>query len=151
MTMPSVADLIADSAGRYWKFETINERKSGTITEVRVEPETNFGTEIPKVDKEGNIVHQIILTVKDDADGRERAVFVRAGTLRSLAGALLTVGAKEPLPGGRIMMTYSHVVKSANGKDVKQYVFQYAPPAAGYVAPEPVVTDPGFSSEEPPF
>lgn len=155
MTTPNVFDVLAQSSGGYWKFDTVGDKYSGHITAVEVLPEKEFNLETQKM-KDGKPVFQLKITVADDTDGVEQATYVKGIALGWLKEALNQTNSDAPEVGGWIGQAYTEESKYKNGQKMKVFKFAYKPPApapaaAAVMSQQGTQTRTEWNNDEPPF
>lgn len=147
MSDPTGSDLIMGGGGKPpAKFDTIETIVKGQIVEVDKGQQRDFQSKEPLFWQPNNRpgtavtdrpVMQAIITVQtdlrdpalDDDDGQRR-LFVGGRNMRdAVRDAVIKSGAKDIRVGGTLAVKY--VGGSGNTGDPKQYIAEYAPPAAG--------------------
>lgn len=144
----SITDFFSvGTGGKYAKFDTVGKTYSGKIMSIS-EPEnqTDFDTKLPI---EGKFQIRIVLaTAERDADDQDddgqRTVYVASGWMKgAIAEACRTAGAKAPVIGGNLSVTYTGLVPNSRAKNYSAtYVagnpaegfFETATPAAAPAA-----------------
>lgn len=117
------------------KFPTIGTLVKGTVTDLRVEQQRDFGTGDPKFYKDGNPMLQLVVTLATDErdpaiedDDGHRRLFVK-GQMKAAVQTAVKATNTRLEPGGVLAVKYVSDKPTDKGAPAKQYVAQYQPAA----------------------
>lgn len=170
--MTSTADFFASTTSNRnsasFKFDKVGDYVTGTIAEEPVlTDQSEYGTGTPKLDKNGNVMKQLVVVVQTnlrnwekttnpakDENGNPkpasedtglRTLWVRFLMRDAIAAALKEVGATTLEVGGELSVAYTENSRF-NGFDVKNYKAKYVKPtpAAGFFGEKDTNTPPNW-------
>lgn len=143
MSTSDANDFILSGGVPYAKFPTIGSTVKGTVVGSEVQQQMDFDTGKPKFFDDGKPMMQAVVTLQTDErdptiDGDEglRRVFVRGQMTAAVREALRAASARLEV-GGTLAVQFTAEKPNPDKphrKPAKQYVAQYAPPAAGVAA-----------------
>jgi hypothetical protein len=128
MTDLTATDLLMGRKG--FSFDAIGASVSGRITEITTETDTDFNTNKPRLQDNGEPIMIPVFALLQDNDKRIFVFANKPAMRRAIRDAIRTVGADEPEIGGRLTVTFSGEEPTQKGFPKKLFTAEYEAPTA---------------------